>query len=387
MEKIIIASHSYSAYNNIIKPLMPFLKSHNYELVFIHINRISGKSKVVNNSNIQHFDLSVTNPKAVLKFIDECNPKALLCLEFTSLFIILLIQISKQKNIKTIYFEHGIFIEGHGDKFLLKNYKESIKRYLTLIYLYIRYCFLLRMSIKNELKIILKTFFKRNYSNLFDFGLFYAKKGYNAINSKLSIPYSKTYFAGYPLTEKENEIQLIKKNHSIDSNVVLFIHQPLIHDKLTSINYEEEIKMFYQINDICNERGLILQIKLHPRSDINFYLTIDKNRSLNFTNNNFSDILVNTRIIIGQFSTALFNGLILNLPIILYPYKDLKPLYYKDFIKFSLVVKNISELKSAIDIQLNDNFKRDLYGSTCAELIGLHNSFENQAKVIATIVN
>lgn len=386
MNTVLIASHSYSAYSNIIKQLTPFLKKNGYNVVFIHINNISGKSKINIQENHEHFDFSLTNPKIFLDFIESKKPKVLICLEFTSLFIILLIRLIKHKNIKTIYFEHGIFIEGHGDKFLFINHKESIKRYLVLFNIYFKFGLILKMSLLKELKTIYNSFIKRDYSGLFDFGLFYAQNGYDAIKTKLSLPFTKTYFAGYPLASSDNDIELLKTSYNKNSNIVLLIHQPLIYDKLTSMDYDEEMEMFYEINNICNEKSLNLLIKLHPRVDINFYIGLDTQKSLSFTTDNFNNLLVKTKIIVGQFSTALFNGLILKIPIIIIPYKGLKPFYYKDFINFAFFSQDTSNLSIIIDEIKNKTQENNDNNSKNIDFVGKINSFENQANKIIEII-
>jgi Alpha-2,8-polysialyltransferase (POLYST) len=383
---IIFASHKYAASINIVKPLISFLEKNDYDIVFIHINNVTGKYETENDLNFRHFDLSLTDPKIIMNFIDEEKPCLLICLEFTSLFIILLIRLAKLNSIKTLYFEHGIFIKGHGDKFLLKKFNESLIRYFIVSKIYLKYIIIYKMSLLGELKTICQTFVKRNYSGLFDVGLFYSQTGFNMVKDKFNLPPSGAFFAGYPITATNDEIRALRTGYAVNSNVVLFIHQPLIQDKLSIMSYAEEMEMFYEINEICSQQELNLIIKLHPRADFNFYSRMDTHKRLHFTTQDFGKLLVNTKTIIGQFSTALFNGIVLNIPIIIIPYRGVKSFYYDDFIDFSIFLDNVTELGSLLD-QIKNNVtavnKRNIKNK---DLCGEINSFENQADKIVEII-
>lgn len=379
---IIIASHSYTAYYNIIKPLVTHLSEKDCYITFVHLNNLSSKVQIEEDSSISQIDFSIIRPRKFLKYIKEKRPTHIFCLEFTSLFIISLLRILKTFNIKSVYFEHGIFIEGHGDKFLVKSFKDSLFRYLKLGVVYIRYIVLTNLSFFSEAKYIYKTFFKRDYAGFFESGLFYSERGYKLLVNKLKLPSNNVKYSGYPVTMYEKDLTTLRMAQKFETNNALYIHQPLIADGISKLTYEEEIEYLTLIDDICKEFGLEMIIKLHPRADLNFYKT--KSQQLNFSKDELYTLLKNTKIVIGQFSTAIFNGYVLNIPVILFPYSDLDEMYYKSFLPYSYISRNSDEFKIVMnEIKESESVKNNI---NIKELIGDCNTFENQADVIISII-
>ena len=378
---IIIASHSYSAYYNIIKPLVPHLIKNDFHITFVHLNNLSSKIKTVNDLYVTQIDFSTISTNDFLNYLNKKKPTHVFCLEFTSLFIISLIRILCTFNVKSIYFEHGIFIEGHGDKFLIKNLKESLYRYLKVSFIYCKYIIATKLSFFLELKFSYKAFFKRDYTGLFESGLFYSERGYKLVESKMKIPSSNIYYSGYPVTMFADDLNELKQIKESEKNEVLYIHQPLIADGISKINYVDEIKLLSQIDKVCREYDLILTIKLHPRADLDFYKSQSKH--LNFTKDELFILLRKTKIIIGQFSTAIFNGYVLNIPVILYPYPDLYEMYYKTFLPYSYISKDENTFRNVLKKIKESKFENT--NLNASEIIGGYNTFQKQAEIINII--
>lgn len=384
-KKIVFGSLKYGVIHSTIKPIVPYLAANGYEVIFLHGNSVSSKLKVVQIPGVTQIDVGEGSFRKHLKYLASAKADVFVSLGYKSLFDIMYRQMAESLRAKAIYMEHGLFIIGVGDSFHFR-LTESVPRYIKLCSLYLTFLSLnLRHSLK-YLTLCLKAMVAGNYQKLLhDAALFYTKKGAELLAEFKFMP-GQLYFSGYPLVSESALVEGLSEKRKVLEYVV-FLHQPVIADKVVTISYEEEKSFLLTVAEGYQRLGLQFILKLHPRESIELYAEMYKNSGIVVSNGDLLTIVKDAKYVISQFSTALFLGVLLNIPIFINKYPTLNDSYLDIFRNLALInpsVEDIGRINGSYDSYLNDI--SDTYKSFQENYIGYNNSFEHQAKELCTII-
>lgn len=385
-EKYIIV-FSLNAENKLynIEPILPFIEKKGYKIILIHAYSLVYKQSKKNlGNNIELIDLNKLGVKKIVQRISSINCVATVHIGYKSLFDVLCLNLSHKLKLRSIYLEHGFFVPETGDKYKFSlNY--STRRYWHLSIRYLEYIRLFRLNFYKELKSILHIFYKRDFSAIkHNYALLYTETGKNILNKKFKFTDDSVYYSGYPMVEYNKDIEQIGRM-SEGGNIALYIHQTSIKDRTINCSYSEEKEMLEELATRMEKQGLKLTVKLHPRESQEEYKKRFKDSNVILTEGSLLELFMKSKIVIGQYSTALFYAVKCNLPIIIVPYGNLDEKYYKVFEKISYFMPDDDLLKKIINGECQEDMKIH-YLEFEKEYIGYQNSFENQALTLIEII-
>lgn len=369
MKTIIIYAHKTSFIQNWIEPLKDFL---NYNIIVFHINKLD-KEIVPKIDNVELYDITSLSTRRIKKLIVYINPDYVLFLGYRSLMELILLRLCKHLKIKAVYLEHGLFTKDTkklNSSRLFKDFFKTFNKYSTFL---LKYLQLTLTASYKELSYLYKCFIKNNFiSNKFDKALFFSEYGFKGLNPVFQYNKEQVVFCGYPLFKDNSSIDY----KTSDNKNILYVHQPFILNKQTSINYEEEKTFIIKIKQKLENNYKKFTILLHPRENLAIYKQIYTPNDINVIQkpNDYSVFLDNA-LVIGHYSTALFYPLFFKIRtlIIDYPSIEIDTL----FSNYCQYVSNISEF---------DVLKKEMNTMKEArELIGPHNTFKNIANILNTI--
>ena len=387
MKYIIFAGHIGSSAKNIIIPLLEFFEKKNIKVIFLNANSLNGNIEIPQVEGLESFDIFLNDYKSLQGLLETKKPLAIFSLSFRSLFDIFINRLGHLYNIPTVYFEHGLFISGLGDKFVMSDYKSSIWRYLNYFKKYFVFIGAEKINPFKEFKNIYRCVKQNDYTqNQYDAYLFYATHGKDQVYAKFKFKEDEIYYSGYPLVKYKGDLNIVKAG-KLSDNFVLYIHQPLVKDRLTEFTYEDEKKLIGNIVSQLAENNLKLIFKIHPREDIGAYKERFGDIDVIISADPFADLLPKCKLVIGQFSTALFFAAKYFIPLIIIPYKGVSDGYYTVFEQIGTkigdagqlggITKNIGNLSDA------DNKRYTDFNNS---IIGNNNSFEDQADTLINII-
>lgn len=385
-EKYIIV-FSLNAENKLynIEPILPFLEKKNYKIILIHAySLVYKKSEKDLGNNIELLDLNKLGVKKIIERLSSVSCVASVHIGYKSLFDIMCLNISHRLNLRSIYLEHGFFLPETGDKYIFSlNY--SVKKYLHLTARYMEYIRLFRLSFFKEFSVILHIFYKRDFSLVkHNYALLYTEAGKDALNTLFKYADDSVFYSGYPMVVYNKEIEQIGQTHDSD-NIALYIHQPLVKDRIITCSYSEEKEMLESLAARMEKQGLKLMVKLHPRESQAEYKERFKNSNVTFIEGSLLKLVMKSKIVIGQYSTALFYAVKCQMPIIIVPYGNLNEQYYKIFEKISYLMPNDNLLQKITSGECQKDIEKR-YLEFEKKYIGYQNSFENQADTLINII-
>ncbi len=168
---------------------------------------------------------------------------------------------------------------------------------------------------------------------------------------------------GCPIVFKEEE------NNFRYTDYYLYISSGLREAGVINITDEEEKRFLLEIYKAIKQIGEKIVIKLHPSEDIKkyeSYFSAEKNVIL-VKDINLKHVVRNSKLVIGDYSTALYYAIFLKKPIIILPNPFMEFLPY-DFTKFG-IGKKISINNFADQIQnFNMVINTEAYQSFIAEM-------------------
>ena len=387
MNKKYIVFFSLNAENKFynIEPLLPFIEKNNYRIILVHAySLVYKKSKKDIGDNVEMLDLNKLGVKKIINRLASVCCVASVHIGFKSLFDILCLKISHKLNLQSIYLEHGFFLPETGDRYKFSiNY--SVRRYLYLSAKYIEYVRLFRLNFFKELKSVLHIFRKRDFSAIkHNYALLYTKEGEKIMNKFFKYDESSVFYSGYPMIVYNKELNHINQINQRE-DIALYIHQPLIKDRVVKCTYSEEKEMIETWADKMEKQGLKLIVKLHPRESQAEYNERFKDSNVTIIEESLLNLVIKSKIVIGQYSTALFYAVKCRKPIIIAPYGNLDRAYYKVFEKISYLMPNDDLLQKIISGECQRDMEKR-YLEFEKDFIGYQNSYENQALTLMNII-
>ena len=329
---------------NWITKLQPYLV--NNKISVIHIGKLHGIN-VNTIPGLDLYDISKYSYWRQKKLIERLEPDVVVYLSFRSLYQLVLQRICYEKNIKTVYIEHGLFSQdtiGHNlDRLKHVDKKALFKRNL-------------RYGLSSVERIICSSFFKelRVFYKYVkgDFGVapynhyfVYSPRSYKELSRIFLLDEHNTTLVGYPIfldeEQKTTADQFVDKNKRIG---ILYVHQPLIKDGIATCNYNDEKDYIVNIAASLKDRYGDLTLLLHPRSELKEYQERFKNEKIEVVQspNNYR-IFADKSLIVGHYSTALLYGLYFNIPTVVLDFPTTKN--DPSFSEFFNYVSCIEDLK------------------------------------------
>ena len=355
------------------------LKSRGYQTKLLHLNswrNIPGPAHDV-IEGIDCFDIRYYNTIFLHRVLKKEKPVAVVMLNASFVTDRSIILSCKALGIRSIYLMHGAltreeFIEENirtinqtlkWTKFKrgFQHLKGTVLNYLTSIFSFDRsYLFS-----SHPYKVLFKTltdpgtylhFPPPSFDLKPDLTLVYGLSDYGFYTKRLQLNGSAVKVVGNPdLDDYFQNIQKLGKDrvgflksHGIPMHLpyVTYIEEGLAEDRIW--DNEDRIEFLSAINRACNEAGLHLVIKLHPRTARGPYLESFArigNASI-LTSVNFPELIYHTEKCVSHYSTTLIYPMLLDKPILV-------PRWGK-----SAEVLNIYSEKEVTFVPTFDDFKR-----------------------------
>ena len=340
------------------------LPAHSSDNVFfIDINRLPNIKAFLVNNNIALFVFP--DPKNIIDF--------------------LLLQICHDIGIKTIYSQHGFRINFNVfsanrlfpkkrifmvDKMIIKKYFMYYRIVLTnAIYLshrpkfvadFIAKTFKLLINPAEELSETLYLCDKAYVYGTYDKDILMKYYGYKEENIIVH---------GYPIFLKVNRFV-----QNTETDFVLYISSGLRETGVLNISFEEEIEFYRTLSFQVARTNNSLVVKLHPTENLEHYVAHFKNDNrIKFYYDENLEILTNkAKIVIGDYSTALFYPILLYKPIIILTLDYMNEFPF-DYSKYGIGVKtSLSNLSSVINLQSTYQIDKSKYDKFIEYFIGYH---------------
>jgi hypothetical protein len=199
----------------------------------------------------------------------------------------------------------------------------SLRRYLFFYRVMIFNIFLVKHKIR-----VLKLLTKRSKQVLFSFGnANYPKYGLKEFHCDIGLVFGQkdkeylitsngfngedVFVGGYPLIKSSGQ------DRDLPDRYVLYISSGLLTSKVIPITELEEREFYVNLAQKVINSGNNLIVKLHPTENFELFKDYvkDFDKVIVFKNYNLSDIVERAKLVIGDYSTALF-----------YPIKHSKPI-------------------------------------------------------------
>lgn len=320
------------------------LKAKGVETKLIHLS--SWRGIVRDDHQIIHgidcYDIRYYNTNIIYQVLKEEMPDAVVMLNASFITDRTIILSCKSLGIKSTYLMHGSitredFIEesaksiNHSMKKnrfnrALKHVRGTVFNYLFAITRF-NYKYLFKL---HAYKVLFRTFIDPgNYLHFpppsFDLipdltlvystlDLEYYQKRLLSSNSVIEVvgnPDMDKYFKEIGIIEENKEQFCRTNNIPTDKPYITYIEEGLVEDKIWDNDYR--IKFFNEINEICNEQGFHLVIKIHPRTTNGPYLdsfSLLKGVTV-LSHTNFTKLIFFTSKCISHYSTTLIYPMLL----------------------------------------------------------------------------
>lgn len=383
---IVFYTHKASMIRNWVLPLSQFLDANIY--VF-HINSLD-KEKLFECAPVQLIDIAEYSATDIIKKFEQIKPAAFISLGFRSLIELLLRRVCKRLSIKAIYLEHGLFTVDTA-ALNMSNAKGRpayvTRKYLNFMSKYLQFVFCGKNWIR-EVQILYWSFFRKKYSvSRYDKALFFAEHGFAETNKLFSYPIQDVMFCGYPLFHSNAEAaRVVNGGHETgnQSRAVVYVHQPFILNRQTSITYKEEVGFVEEIWGVLKGDFDSFQLLLHPRESLSRYQKLFEKTEIEIIQKpNDYNVFLNKDLIIGHYSTALLYPLYFKIQTIVmeYPCVEIDRVYAK-FCTYCQKPCDLSKYLLEKEGQHNGSVE---FGDV-NYLIGRDNSYENVANKIQELL-
>lgn len=388
--KIFIYNYAIAGYDYLVKPINTILKKKysGYEIIFLHSSSINSDKDTITKKplDIESIDISYYSTKKILKLFNNYKPSLFINFVFRSLFDVMLFFISSKAGVKSLIIQHGIFDPDSTMRFSFHNKIESIKRYNNYLLKLLHLVLLSKsfVQMKEIVKAAVSSMIFNDYEAIpIDYAIYYSEESSIHIQNILKIKKENVYYSGYPLFTSNAEIQEANKQLR-SSEYILFLHQPFVKMKTTSLKLIDEINLFKEWANIVAKKGYKLIIKLHPRASVaDYHQYLQNHNSLEIADEDMLTLTRNAKYIIGMFSTALFYATYFNKQIFIYKYSTKKRMIKNIFEEVGIKFSNSIELEKLLD---KNNYLPD-YSEFNKKYLGKNNSFENQLDTIIEIIN
>ena len=189
-------------------------------------------------------------------------------------------------------------------------------------------------------------------------------------------------YSGYPIVNTSAELENLKIRE--EKPQVLYIHQPLIKDQFSDLSFLEEAEILNEIGRICESIGMEFIVKLHPRDDIGFYK--DKLIGIHVEGGgaNIHEMIAESKVILGHFSTALFTAIVLKKHFFLLDNWKINIDSISYFDTLNRKVTSVQELSKALSsLKEIENRKYDMFQ---VDKIGYGNTNEDRVNKLKSLI-
>lgn len=373
--RIIFVTYNLAFISNWIVRLKPYLN--NCEIIVLHIASLQNAKPLI-VEGLKYIDVSGHSGLRLKKVINDLKPDLCITFNFRSLFEQVILRICKEINIPNVYIEHGL-ISMNTTRFKKNKIKEdffnTIHRQLNFIWKYMTYIFSSEKPFL-EIKVLYFIYLKSQFFHSeFDHYFIFSQRSFDKLNGLYKLSCNYTYI-GYPIFNSKEEKE-IADNCCNSGGGVLYVHQPFILDRLTTISYNEEKNYLMRLANVLAPKYNEFTILLHPRENIAKYreLYSESNITIEQSPNNFR-CFSDKDLIMGHYSTALLYALYFNKPTVILDYPD--TVVDKIFLGYFDFVANIEELK-------NHKFEQSKVSKDY--IVGHNNTYEQIAEQICYYIN
>ena len=370
-----------------VDPVAPFIAGSGREIVVLHASRLNydtSKAEVA-PPPYRTVELSDMSMDAIISLLRELDPAILVLFTFRSLFDLLLVRVARQVGLKTLYVQHGFYV---STRFQMADKRASVRRYATFLKWYSSFLLGKDVARRDELNTIYNSMFRIDYTKTkFDYALFYSPNGYRDANRFFDFASDRVYYSGYPIAKTKQQFEsLVGGNGRQHRRIALYIHQPFVIDRFTHLDHQGEFEYLRGMADACKAQDFELVIKIHPRESVERYRDALADVARVDIETPMPDVLRESSVVIGHFSTALFTGVLLRKPIIVMNYPGLDDDYYRFFDDVGLRVGNMQALGETLSDESRYAGRLERFDNFASEYIGGNNSYEHRANTILDIV-
>ena len=322
-----------------------------------------------NKSNLIYRDLS--NYYNLRKQIQEDELDGIVIFDPGNLFEMVIISAAKDLGVKTFYYQHGLISEKN-----VTNVKIDKSNIFNSVFKYLYFTRILFKQLIQTKKFVLnlKAFTKRMYYLfLFDRHTLVRRLGVNSLKFDYGFVYTKTdklnlvnfmkmkeddvTVLGFPFIKCDETFRISKSSKSR----ILYLSSGLYNAGI--ISEKDELSIYKALAELSDLPNVNLTIKLHPKENSFKVKNIlgNKDNIEVIKDGNLSNIVLNSDIVIGDYSTSLFYAIMHYKPIFLLKYDFLSefPFDYTDYgigieVKLDKVKYIFSKLKTEICIDKNN---------------------------------
>lgn len=367
---IVFLLYHPSAFTNWINKLVPFLGNAN--IFVLHISKLHGVQPKAKDG-YKAIDISYYSYGKLEKTLRDINPDLFVFLSFRSLLEYTINRLCVNLNIRKVYLEHGLFsadtLKFRKNK-LKKEVLQTTKRQFAYWFLLLGLAIHSKHSLL-ELKLAHMAYIKSNFRGCsYDHYYLFSKRSYDCCKAIFDLNEHNTTYIGFPIFNSEAEKQRV--GFPKHCTGVLYVHQPLISDRIATISFDEEKAYLQTIAQNVKEKYGNFTVLLHPRANLREYEERFRNTGIEIVQSpNDYRCFVNKSLIIGHYSTALLYGLYFNEPTIVVDYPTVEITNtFKEFFVYCEDVKSLGMLSVSADVKRKDY------------IVGEHNTFEYIAKTL-----
>lgn len=317
------------------------------ETKLMHIERLIGNSlpeqakqllkrnKTCIEHNIECEDASWEDSDYLGKILQE-RPDAIVMLSISRIENRLITRLCHQHSIPIYYMQHGsLFVNRKSveldisrtakiNRFKIYKKVKKVDYILKIMRAYAKY-----FGITEASKIISQIFMnpykfmwdpKEHISLIPTMAFAYTNSEKKAMSDFFKIPNERIQTVGNPrlygLAKYCPKITLEELNKSINKRFVVYIDQAFL--EVGWVSYEDQLEMISQIANELDSMGVLLVVKLHPRSNISLhdYESKIKNCRVLKDDIDLHDLLFYSSLVIGHSSTALTEAIAINTPVV-----------------------------------------------------------------------
>lgn len=300
-------------FGNIIRKIL-----NKYNVIVLHTSNLE-KSKKSSNSLFESFDISYWSSLKVRNFLLDIQPSQMIISNIRSLLDINMIIICNEICVNLLFIEHGLTLS-KINRFKKTNKVHSLIKYSVYFSNFLINC-LVSSNKSKVINNVYSSLVNSNYKKLeINKALLYSSRSYEILNNHLDLSNTNVLYSGYPIVESKNDFEKLKG--IIKKKQIVLIHQPLIKDNFSSLSIENEIILFNEMNSISNKLGYVFVLKLHPRSNVEYYSENFRGKVIS-RERDIEKLIAESNIVIGFFSTALLTALKLKKSLLIFSQKKI----------------------------------------------------------------
>jgi hypothetical protein len=166
------------------------------------------------------------------------------------------------------------------------------------------------------------------------------------------------------------------------------MHQPFVADRLTPISYNDEREYLLDLSNACRNSGLSFTLRLHPRAIRDHYEELLRGTDIEIDDStSLFEAVKNSRVVLGQYSTALFAAILMRRPLLTPPYPGLKVESGDGEDQVGIVInKDLGNLEEVLTQESKLYSRLPKYDAYISKFIGNNNSYQAFATTIDQVI-